>query len=284
MTKIFERVRASATLMALSLLCACGQSQSNVATVSRLDAADVEQWKLPRKLDEISGLALDDAQRLFAHDDEHAVIHQIDWHRGSLVKSFALGDPPVRGDFEGIAVAASRFYLLTSDGMLYSAAEGDDGAHVAYERIDTGLGARCELEGLAYDSHRNVLLASCKEPRTSELKGRVVVFGWSIEHRAVEAGSSITIAETSLAGPIGERRFNPSSIDVSRDGAHVWLLAGRQRALAEVTRDGEVIAVTSLAAKRHRQPEGLAIGANGELIIADEAAGGRATLAVYRTR
>jgi uncharacterized protein YjiK len=270
--------------MALSLLCACGESQSNVATALRLDAADVEQWKLPKKLDEISGLALDDKQRLFAHDDEHAVIHQIDWHRGSLVKSFALGNPPVRGDFEGIAVAASRFYLMTSDGILYSAAEGDDGAHVAYDRIDTGLGAQCELEGLAYDAHRNVLLASCKEPRAAELKGRIGVFGWSIEHHGVDAASSMTIPETSLAGPVGERRFNPSSIEVSRDGAQVWLLAGRQHALAEVALDGEVIAVASLAAKRHRQPEGLAIGANGELIISDEAAGRRATLAVYRTR
>src|SRR5512147_3239724 len=126
MTKIFERLRAVATLLALGMLCACGESQSNVAAASRLDATDVEQWKLPKKLDEISGLAFDEQDRLFAHNDERAVIHQIDWHRGSLVKSFALGDPPVRGDFEGIAVAASRFYLMTSDGMLYSAAEGDD--------------------------------------------------------------------------------------------------------------------------------------------------------------
>jgi uncharacterized protein YjiK len=284
MTKIFERLRSAAAVLALGMLCACGESQSNVATAARLDATDVEQWKLPKKLAEISGLALDDQDRLFAHDDEQAVIHQIDWHRGGLVKSFALGDPPVRGDFEGIAVAGSRFYLMTSDGMLYGAAEGDDGAHVAYDRIDTGLGARCELEGLAYDAHRNVLLASCKEPRNDEPKGRVAVFGWSIEHRAVDAGSSMSIAEASLAGPIGERRFNPSSIEVSRDGAHVWLLAGRQHALAEVDRDGAVTAVTSLAAKRHRQPEGLAIGSSGELIIADEAAGDRATLAVYRKR
>ena len=284
MTKISERLRASVTVLALGILCACGESQSTVAAAFRFDPTDIRQWKLPKQLDEVSGLVLDDEGRLFAHDDERAVIYQIDWHRGSLVKSFALGDPPVRGDFEGIAVAASHFYLLTSDGILYRAAEGDDGAHVAFDRADTGLGARCELEGLAYDAHRNVLLASCKAPRTDEIKGRVVVFGWSLKQRAVDAGSSITIAETSLAAPIGERRFNPSSIEVSRDGTRVWLLAGRQRALAEITLGGDLIAVTALAAKRHRQPEGLAIGTNGELIIADEAAGGKATLTIYRTR
>jgi len=39
-----------------------------------------------------------------------------------------------------------------------------------------------------------------------------------------------------------------------------------------------------LPAKQHRQPEGLTIGPEGEMIIADEAGGGRATLAIYRRR
>lgn len=284
MTKIFERIRVSAMLMAMSVSTACGESQSHVQPASRIAQTMAEQWKLPKRLDEVSGLALDGNDRLFAHDDERAVIYEIDRHRGGLVKTFALGDPPVRGDFEGIAVADSLFYLLTSDGMLYRAAEGDDGGHVVYEHIDTGLGARCELEGLAYDAYRNVLLASCKEPHIDQLKGRVAVFGWSIDRGAADAGSSITVSERALAEPIGERGFNPSSIEVSRDGTRLWLLAGRQRALAEVAPDGQVIAVTSLDAKRHRQPEGLAIGRNGELIIADEGAGARATLAIYPQR
>lgn len=278
--------RATVVGLAMTTL-GCDESQSQSKSQSRpafdLDAWSVVQWNLPKRLKEISGLALSADDRLFAHDDELGVIHQIDWHGGSLVKSFALGEPAIHGDFEGIATVGAEFYLIASDGVLYRAAEGADGAHVTYEQIDTGLGAQCEIEGLAYDPRRALLLIACKTPRVAALKGQVAVFAWSPQQRSLDAGASFTIPEKALAGTIGVKHFNPSSIDVSRDGTRVWLLAARQRALAELGVDGQVVAVTRLPA-RHQQPEGLAIGPDGELIIADEGGDGRATLAIYRPR
>ncbi len=158
-----------------------------------MQATDAVRWNLPKRLKEISGLALSADERLFAHDDEHAVIYEIDWHDGRIVKAFALGDPTVADDFEGIAIADRDFYLITSDGILYRATEGADGAHVPYQRIDTGSGRRCEIEGLAYDPPRNVLLLGCKTPRETELKDRVAVFAWSPERRAIDAKASFSV-------------------------------------------------------------------------------------------
>jgi hypothetical protein len=84
--------------------------------------AGAVRWNLPKRLDEISGLALSTDDRLFAHDDGNAASStRIDWHRGRIVKGFALGDPPVKDDFEGIAIAGTDFYLVTSGGVLYRA-------------------------------------------------------------------------------------------------------------------------------------------------------------------
>ncbi len=286
MTRIFECIGSVPALVALTLsaLVACGQSQPGAQTSFDPTARDVVQWKLPKQLDEISGLALSSDGRLFAHDDERAIIYQIDPQRGKLVKAFALGKPVARGDFEGIALADMDFYLMTSDGRLYRAVEGADGEHVTYEVTDTGLGADCELEGLAYDPLRKVLLASCKSPRIASLNGWVAIFAWSIQRREVDRNASIRVSEKALADPIGAHRFNPSAIEIAHDGAHVWLLSGRQHALAEIDLDGHVTSVTRLSAPRHRQPEGLALSSNGDLMIADEAGHGRAKLAIYRTR
>src|SRR3954462_5238642 len=120
MTKICECRTFVATFTAalLTIVLGCGRTQSSETRTGNLSAMAVLQWKLPDTLHEISGLAALPDGRLFAHDDEHGVIYEIDPAEGELKKSFALGDPPLRGDFEGIAIADRDFYLMTSDGIL----------------------------------------------------------------------------------------------------------------------------------------------------------------------
>src|SRR5882762_6336402 len=100
MTRICEcAALPAAIVIALSLgLPACGKPQPRVQS-SGLDATDAVRWNLPKRLNEISGLALSADARLFAHDDERGVIYQIDWRHGRLTKAFSLGDPPPRADF-----------------------------------------------------------------------------------------------------------------------------------------------------------------------------------------
>jgi len=275
-----------ATLIGLMLAgaVACEESRSSARAPIALDTDTVVQWKLPKRLAEISGLAFSADDRLFAHNDEQGVIYQLDWQAGRIVKAFVLGETPIREDFEGIAIAGADFYLLTSGGILYRTREGADGEHVVYQRIDTGLGAQCEFEGLAYDGQRKLLLAACKNPRSAALKGQVAVFAWSLQRQAVDQAASFTVPVAALADRIDVRHFNPSSIEISRDGKQLWLLAGKQQALAEVDLRGQVVAVTRLSATLHPQPEGLTFGPGGELIIADEGTQGRAKLAIYRPR
>jgi uncharacterized protein YjiK len=124
-----------------------------------------EQWKLPGSLREISGLAATADGRLFAHSDERAVIHQIDYQSGKRLKSFTLSrqpgtrkGKPIKGDFEGIAIAGDELYLVTSHGTIYTARLGIDRSAVAFTSYDTGLADTCEIEGLSYHADRHVLL------------------------------------------------------------------------------------------------------------------------------
>src|SRR5690606_17400976 len=86
------------------------------------------RFELPGRLDEISGLASTPGGRLFGHDDERALVNEIDPATGEVGKRFSAGDPPLTGDFEGIAVVGERFFLVTSVGILHELREADDRA------------------------------------------------------------------------------------------------------------------------------------------------------------
>ena len=182
--------RAAVAAAALSLLVS-----TRLAAPSSLDdlvrQPPSAEWRLPKRLKEISGLAMSDGNRLFAVDDEIAIVYEIDYDNGKLLKAFAFGEPALRGDFEGLALVEDRFYLLTSDGILYDAKEGRDGDHVSYNRIDTGLGRQCEFEGLSEDVTPGALLLACKALRKRADIDVLSIFRWPLgTDRSPEFGAN----------------------------------------------------------------------------------------------
>ena len=98
---------------------------------------------------EISGLALGADGTVFAHNDEHGIIYQLRTIDGEVERAFALGDPTLEKDFEGIEIYNGRVYLLSSRGKIYEAPIGEHKSRVKYNAYDTGVGDFCETEGLA---------------------------------------------------------------------------------------------------------------------------------------
>jgi len=238
------------------------------------------QVTLPHALREISGLAVTDDGRVLAHDDERGVIYELDYRRGAIVKAFSLGAPPIHGDFEGIAVAGPRIFLMTSTGLLYETREGRDGASVPYVRYDTGLGALCELEGLAYEPADRTLVIPCKRPHTRALVGMVTLFRWSVEQRR-PAASRVSIGLAAIVSGTGTRGFAPSAVERDPRSGHYVVVAGPERAVAEVTRDGALVAARLLPRGLHRQPEGITFVGDSVVLISDEGGDRRGTLTWY---
>jgi uncharacterized protein YjiK len=244
------------------------------------DQDDFKQWKLPKRLREISGLALTADERLLAVADEKAIVYELDFQEGKIVKSFALGNPVVRADFEGIAVLGDTIWLMTSDGLLFAAEEGPDGRAVRYQNYDTGHGDYCELEGLAQDPSAGTLILACKD--TGSKKRGLKLFEWSVSKSGIEHVRDISLPESAITGRINKKRINPSGIAIDpRTGERV-LVAARQDALVRLTPNGTLSEAIILAAKgRHKQAEGIEMTKDGRMLIADEGGNGRARLAVY---
>ncbi len=224
------------------------------------------RFEMPGRLDEISGLAMTPDGRLFGHNDERATLNEIDRETGALGKRFSLGDPAMEGDFEGIAIAGDRFFLITSVGLLYEFREAGNRETAPYRLTDIALGAVCEAEGLDYDAQDDALLVACKA--SAPERGSIVVHRLPLDPaRARLAPIEIPKRQLTAFGLGAE--FQASSVAVSPRGT-LFLVSAAPEVLIEVERTGRVIAAVDLPGRFHPQPEGLAFGPDGTLFIADE--------------
>jgi uncharacterized protein YjiK len=275
-------------LVALGLA-GCADAQSVPAAGLReydLEGAPSARIELPAELAEVSGLAFTGDGRLLAHGDERAVIYQIDVPGGKVVKRFAIGDAagPLLGDFEDIQVVGDRVFLVTSAGELVEAKEGADGATVPVVRRTRGLRGACEVEGLAWDEASSSMLLLCKETKGRRWKDQLVILALNPATGEFAREPRLTVPQSELQRVTGAKRFAGSAM-VRHPRTGNWILvSGPQRAIAEIDSSGKVLAGGLLAAKRHPQPEGLAITPDLTLLISDEAARGTATITGYAGR
>ena len=254
-------------------LAACGAQETDRA----------QNFALPTGLREVSGLAAAGPDRLFAHDDEFAIIHEIDATDGRVVRSFALGSPTIEGDFEGIAISADGLlYLVTSDGLIYAFEAGEHRKRVAYRAHDSGIGPRCEIEGLSRGPEDDHLLLLCKRLRVGENSPRLEIYRWKIgtEHADLDPWLEIPLADFLDVGERGE--FAPSGLDWDEERKRLFVVSGRSRLLVEIDDKGTVLSTRPLNPRLHRQAEGIAILPGCKLALADEGTEtAKARLAIY---
>jgi hypothetical protein len=137
---------------------------------------------------------------------------------------------------------------------------------------------------MSWDEATRSLLLLCKTTRSKQWKDRVVIVAVSVEDWRFEPEPRLLIRESDLEKVTGQKRFNGSAIvRHPRTGTYL-LLAGPQRAYAEVSVSGEVLGGGVLDRSRHAQPEGLAIAPDLSLLVSDEGAGGPASITGYAYR
>jgi hypothetical protein len=246
----------------------------------------IARWVLPAHLAEISGLALTQDGRLFAHNDEQGRVVEIDYRRGVVLKHFFLGNTTVRADFEGITVAGQRIFLLASDGRLFEFKEGADRARVPFTVHDTRLGHECEFEGVAFDPAIEGLLLACKNVYKKSLIGSLVIYRLGLDGEKRDKLPPLSIPLEKVIGSNRWKGLHPSDITVDPRNGHYVLVSAQEEALIELLPSGEVVSARPLPGG-HVHTEGVAITRDGILIISDEGgkrASGTAAITLYRRR
>ena len=296
------RPAAAAVALALAAAATLGCESPGAApegALARYEPGGRPAWRvtLPAELTEVSGLAVAADGRLFAHGDEEALIYQLDPRTGRIIKGFGLepgvdvpdlGKKPrdgrVAGDFEDIAIVGDRFYLVTSNAVLLEFSEGAADTRVPFTAHATGLADTCEVEGLAHAAASGDLLMLCKEMREKGARDRVEIHAWSLAERRMDSTPRLSVPYSELSRITGTRGFNGSALEFTPGGRSLAIIAGPQRAFAEITAEGRPIAGGGLDRAELPQPEGIAFLPDGTLLVSSEGGRGEATMNGYAAR
>lgn len=283
-------MKPAATLAGLTLcalLVPALAAQSSALQRYDLEAAPAWRAELPADLAEVSGLAFTPDGHLLAHGDELAVVWRFDLASRRPAGRFGLSDQAgvLRGDFEDIAVVGERLFLVTGTGQIYEGRIAPDGRTTSAARRTPGLGRGCEVEGMTWDGATKSLLLLCKTTRTRRWKDHVVILAVSVQTWRFEKEPRILVSEEGLERVTGEKGFSGSGLARDPLTGTFLLIAGPQRAFAEVSPAGEVVGGGRFDQDLHPQPEGIAVAADLTLLISDEAGGkGTAAVTAYASR
>jgi hypothetical protein len=276
-------------ILLLVLLPCLPDGTGELSTLSRYNLGRKKplRFTLPSGLREASGLAITRDGRLFSHDDEQGVVHQINPADGSRIKRFSLGRVTIDGDFEGIAVKQDTMFLVTSDGVIYRFREADDGDHVRYTYYKTALSAGNDVEGLEYDEETDCLLLACKGAagltgkERKEWEDRRAVYEFSLKTETLNPVPRFLVALRELGKKGKKAKFHPSGIAKHPGSGTFFLVSAQGDLVIELDRKGNLLGTQEYRKKANPQPEGIVFAQDQTLYLCNDGQGGKGTLTVF---
>ncbi len=227
-----------------------------------------QTWELPDKLDEISGIFFLNDQKIACIQDESSEIYIYDLDKKQL-DVIDLFDK--KGDFEDIAYANRKFYVLRSDGLIV---EVNTALKEIYEyKIDTGAK---DNEALTYDKVTKALLIVPKSD-IKQKKDTKFIYLFNLKTKQLDQKPLFTIEVESVRDYLKKQDvfdkkidFRPSAVAVHPVNGNIFLLSAEDYLLLEFNRQGIILQAIELDQSIYPQAEGLSFDSNANLYISNE--------------
>jgi len=226
--------------------------------------------KLPKVLNEISGLQFISKNRLACVQDEKATVYFIDPKTGEIKNQLKFGK---KGDFEGITLVNDVFYALRSDGRIYKLVSEKA------QKFDFKKGSGFDFEGLCFDAKNNRLLVACKEHGDGKMnKTNIYIYLFCLKTERYDKKPLFVLPRKLVGG-----HFQPSGIAQGPDGL-IYVLSGYSRQLMVINEAGELQELVKLDLKEFIQAEGICLGNKGELYISNEGRSKRGNIMMFKRK
>jgi uncharacterized protein YjiK len=141
---------------------------------------------------------------------------------------------------------------------------------VDYKKFKTILSTKYNVEGLCYDKATNSLLLACKEYSGKNLKDYKAIFTFDLSKYKLQEEPRFLINLDSLKNKFKINNFSPTGIEVHPNSGNVFILSSHEKAIVELSSNGNLLNAVKLKSKNHRQPEGIAFLSDLTLLISDE--------------
>jgi uncharacterized protein YjiK len=260
-----------------------------------------QSWKLPKSLDEISGLSYIDDRRLACIQDENGIIYIFNLIAGKVDLEISFGND---GDYEGIEVIGNDAWILKSNGTLYKVTDYLKKTALDVIKYTTALSGKNNAEGLAYDPVNRNLLIACKGypfPEETKESGYKAIYSFNLETKKLNKEpfflinlDTIKYYEkydffTRLGDDVmdyldpseGDKTFQPSGIAIQPVTGNIFILGSVGKLLLVLSGKGEMLAMIKLRPEIFPKPEGICFSPDGTLYISNEGAGKAGTISDF---
>jgi len=263
-----------------------------------------KSWKLPNKLEEISGLGFIDKNRLACVQDEKGNIYIFNIKSGEVENKIDFGDD---GDYEGIEVIKNDAWVLRSNGTLFKVKDFLKEPEPTVTKYKTELSSKNDTEGLCFDLKSNSLLIACKgHPFVSDKKGKEfkALYKFDLETKFLDLKPLLLIEVDTIKyykdyntmaqmgvellayfdSSKGDISFQPSGIAVHPISGNLYIIGSTGNLLMVFNRSGEMLAMVKLRSKYFPQAEGICFSPKGILYISNEGDDGHGKISKFESK
>ena len=236
-----------------------------------------KNYKLPGRLQEISGLAYWKENILLCVEDENGRLYLYDHAKEEIIQEIKFGK---KGDYEGVTQSENIAYVIRSTGKLFYFNIEDEPDVM---KVDLPFKSSNDLEGITKGHKKDEFYIVCKQnPELLEngVEGRAV-YTYNVKKDKVKTRPYIHLTSDSFKDEIKKAGLNPSKhmpflpsgIAVHPITEDVFLISSVGRLLIVLNKSGSIVSMAPLKRSFYRQPEGICFDNEGNMFISSEGRG-----------
>lgn len=274
-------------LLSLPLL-VCAQTNPTFVLPYDLDQPS-RQLELDKVLDEISGLSMTNRKdELVAIQDELGSLFYLDKQTGEIKNEVSFWKD---GDYEGIELVGNDIYVVKNTGTLYQIKNAGKKRQKVI-KYNGFLDDDYNIEGLTYWPQQNKLLLACKaegKAKAGDLQSKCI-YAFDIKSKSFEDEPFLKVERPVIEDYLSsciqgadhqkicsifnvseeEFKLRPAAIAIHPISEQVYVLSAKGNLLLVMDMSGQILHISKLPKKLHRQPEGISFDSKGELYISNE--------------
>lgn len=273
------------------LLSSCQSSSSQegkegtvTSMSSYIDLEKRESISLPKELEEISGHTFvkgnDDI--VYCVQDENGIVYAFNLKTNTIERMINFG---ADGDYEGITNDGINFYVLKSNGDIYSFPILSD-SNTVVSKVFKNTYGKGEYESLGIDTVKHELVVLCKSCKVDRKKAQST--GYILSYNTggditLERPFEVNLAEAKKLDSKFPKVFNPSAITKKYSSDEWYILSSIDKLIVITDANFQPKTVVPFSRKQYEQPEGIAFDSKEILYISSEK-GDEASGMIYKIK
>ena len=259
--------------LALSVLLSfgCLPNPSDGQENSKILASDVSfpynlsmpdnTWWLPHSLQEISGIAYVSHNNIACIQDEKGKLYIYSLDSSKIIEEYKFAKD---ADFEDIEYHDGVIHVLESNGTIFQFAYPINKQETKV--ISTDLKKSLDFEAFCYSNRKKKYLLAAKQAKE--------IFVFDSKKKA--------ITEKFAVKNYNLNKLKASGITIDFDFKKIYILSSVYKTILVLDFDYNVLTSIKLDSKIFKQPEGICISPNGDLLISNEGAKGKANILQFK--